>query len=812
MKWKPKITGLSIATLITTLTIALYVVPGGGIRPLQILEEKFLDWRFRIRGTEKPDNRVVILSIDDYSIESLGRWPWPRSYHADALDLLTSDGAKIIGFDLIFTDPEESPALSKIRHLRQYYRSLSISRKTPEGIKFGKILDEVAESSKYDQYLAESLGRNNNVGISYVFQSFSTPDKISPVSEVSPSEETHTSRFQKEESRELDEPPVTLDGNETLPEEEPPFDLLDRETSSGNSPPPDELYDIESRTEEPPPDEPPSELLDKAPAGGELPPLDDLLGLPPPEEPPGDILLPPEIINSSLKKISRLPNSEDSGILRAEDILLPLPEFYTTAKTLGHVNIIPDLDGSLRWSPLIIKFKDRYYPSLEVQLTREFMNVKPDDMEFIPGKGLKINDTIVPLDEKGRFLINYYGPAKTFKYYSYADLIEGTIPEGTFREKIVLVGGAATGLGDVWTTPFSQIMPGVEKHATVISNILQKNFLYRNRSLILYDILFILFTGLIPGVILPRIAPVLGTLFSIFILVLISTLNYLFFSYLKMWINLVYPALNLLLVAPAIITFRFFTVDREKRVIKGAFKQYLNPTLVEELANNPERLRLGGEKKELTVLFSDIRGFTTFSEKNTPEEVVQILNEYLDAMTEVVFRWGGTLDKYIGDAIIAFWGAPLKVENHAELAVKCALHMMERLKGLQKKWIAEGREPLDIGIGINTGEMLVGNIGSEGRKMDYTVIGDHVNLGARLEALTRKYGNHIIVSEFTVEKIKGTLEKGTLGHVIFRGLEKVAVKGKKKPVAIYDLAVLEAGTPSSLIRPEGDMIVKMKEK
>jgi adenylate cyclase len=222
--------------------------------------------------------------------------------------------------------------------------------------------------------------------------------------------------------------------------------------------------------------------------------------------------------------------------------------------------------------------------------------------------------------------------------------------------------------------------------------------------------------------------------------------------------------------------------------------------------------RLGGERREITVLFSDVRGFTTFSEKHAPEEVVAILNEYLGEMTSIVLKWEGTLDKFIGDAILAFWGAPMKQENHAELAVKCSLDMIDRLNELRKKWQEDGKEGLDIGIGINTGEVIVGNIGAEGKKMDYTVIGDHVNLGSRVESLTKKYGAHILITEFTFQKIGDAVQNNRIGHVSIRGLDRVVVKGKEQPVAIYEIASLESGLESSIEECDENCIIHMKEK
>jgi len=252
--------------------------------------------------------------------------------------------------------------------------------------------------------------------------------------------------------------------------------------------------------------------------------------------------------------------------------------------------------------------------------------------------------------------------------------------------------------------------------------------------------------------------------------------------------------------------------ERYARRMRTMFSSYVTERVVSELIKNPDMAKLGGERREITVLFADVRGFTTFSEGHAPEEVVAILNEYLGEMTEIVFKWEGTLDKFIGDAILAFWNAPMRQENHAELAVRCALAMISRLGELRKRWESEGRLGLDIGIGINTGEVIVGNIGAEGKKMDYTVIGDHVNLGSRVESLTRKYDVHILITEFTLERIRDKILDNKLGHVCLRGLEKVIVKGKEKPVGIYELVNLDPGTKPTLMEYEEDKVVRHKEK
>jgi len=259
-------------------------------------------------------------------------------------------------------------------------------------------------------------------------------------------------------------------------------------------------------------------------------------------------------------------------------------------------------------------------------------------------------------------------------------------------------------------------------------------------------------------------------------------------------------------------------IEQQSKQIRAMFSNYVSPRIVEELIKDPTKARLGGQRKELSMLFCDLVGFTTFSESHSAEEVVAQLNEYLAAMTEVVFYWNGTLDKFVGDAVVAFWGAPLDQPDHAELALKCALHMRKRLGELRAQWKVQGKPLLDNGIGLNTGEVLVGNIGAEGKKMDYTVIGDHMNLAARIESLSRKF-SPIMISEFTAERVKALIaaqdtdsNRGHLGHVALRKLGSVRVKGRDRAVVVYSLESLPRHMPSCVEEEAPSDILEMREK
>jgi adenylate cyclase len=379
------------------------------------------------------------------------------------------------------------------------------------------------------------------------------------------------------------------------------------------------------------------------------------------------------------------------------------------------------------------------------------------------------------------------------------------------------VGTTALGTYDQKATPYSANFPGVEKNATVVANILDQRFLEKSLWAGPVDKATIVLFGVGLGVILPRLRALTGSAVAAGTLVgFVIVAQYLFVRH-GIWLDMAYPLLTILLVFMANTVLKFSTEERQAKEIRAMFSSYVSPRIVEELIKDPDKARLGGQRKECTLLFCDLIGFTSFSAERPAEEVVQMLNEYLGAMTEVVFRWNGTLDKFVGDSIVAFWGAPLDQPNHVELATRCALHMRARLNQLWEKWQAEGKALLDNGIGLNTGEVVVGNMGAEGKKMDYTVIGDHVNLAARVEGLTRQLQVPIVITEYAVDRLRPYLSpsegKPTLGHLEYRKIGAVKVKGRPLPVVVYGLRPLAAGE-SVTIHEEAMLTetLEMKEK
>jgi adenylate cyclase len=382
-------------------------------------------------------------------------------------------------------------------------------------------------------------------------------------------------------------------------------------------------------------------------------------------------------------------------------------------------------------------------------------------------------------------LINYAGAYGTYPHYSMVDVIEGSVPATAFRDKLVLLGPTALGIGDIRNTPFQQrTYMGVEIHANIIDNLLHltdpaRTFLSRGNREEAIDLAAIVVLGLGLGVWFARVRPILATVTAVVVLLLFMGGLHVAFARWGMWLSFVVPAATLLANYGGVTSFRMIFEEREKRKVRRTFSQYVSPGVIRLLENDPARyLRRGGELKELTVMFSDIRGFTAMSEGMTPDELVRLLNEYLGEMTDIVFRRWGTLDKYIGDAIMAFWGSPFPQEDHAQRACFAALDMCARLEELNAQWRDAGRKTLAIGVGVNTGPVNVGNMGSD-KRLAWTVMGDNVNLASRLEGLTKEYGVRIVLSEGTWQQVA----KDFVG----RELDRIRVKGKAQPVGIYEL-------------------------
>ncbi|HVP52410.1 MAG TPA: adenylate/guanylate cyclase domain-containing protein [Terriglobales bacterium] len=467
------------------------------------------------------------------------------------------------------------------------------------------------------------------------------------------------------------------------------------------------------------------------------------------------------------------------------------------AKTYGFFNATPDADGIYRREPLIVRYQDQdYFPSLAFQAAKEFEQVPDQDtVAFMSENGLEriqLGRHVFRTERDGTAIINYAGPYKTYAHYSMVDVISGGVPAEAYRDKIVLVGATALGVGDLRATPFESTAMGVEIHANTIDNLLHtgepgRSFLRRGTVQEMLDLAFILVLGVGMGVVFSGGRPLLSTLSAILALLVLGVAVYESFARLGWWLWFVVPAGVLVVNYAGVTSFRMVFEEREKRKIRKTFSQYVSPGVIRLIERDPAKyFRRGGELKEMTIMFSDIRSFTTISEGMSPDELVFLLNEYLGEMTDILFKRWGTLDKYIGDAIMAFWGSPYPQPDHAERACACALDMQARLQELNRKWESEGRKQLTIGIGINTGVVNVGNMGSD-RRLAWTVMGDPVNLASRLEGLNKEYHTGIIISESTWRQVNS--------RFVCRELDYTRVKGKLQPVSLYELLAFASEAP-----------------
>lgn len=488
----------------------------------------------------------------------------------------------------------------------------------------------------------------------------------------------------------------------------------------------------------------------------------------------------------------------------------PIPAIGMVSKGMGYANIRKEQTGVNRSIPLVVKWKNKIYPSIDLIMAARYYGVDfQKDIEVKLGDYVKIknipnvvrriganpNDpeadimvkpnkdrTItIPIDGEGFMGIKFIGGPWSFPSYSFVDLASSSKGEfgksDPFANKILMVAiYYATGVAfDIHNSPFGAVA-GIEHHANALNTILKQDFIHYAPYSV--NFMIYLFIGLVLGFVAPRTnikTVLLGTavfaiLFTLEVFFVFNVLNYVHVYFT--------PYIQIVIILIAITGYKVLTEEENVKYIRNTFSKFVSKDIVNEMLSNPEAIKLGGDKKEITVFFSDIRGFTTLSESLSPEELVQLLNEYLTTMTELVIDYKGTVDKYMGDAIMAFWGAPLPLKEHAYYACICALKQLEALKLLQKKLIEQKRPIIDIGIGLNTGYAVVGNMGSSHR-MDYTVMGDTVNLGSRLEGTNKMYHTRIIISENTLNHVRD--------RVVVRELDYIKVKGKTEPVVIFEL-------------------------
>ncbi len=440
-------------------------------------------------------------------------------------------------------------------------------------------------------------------------------------------------------------------------------------------------------------------------------------------------------------------------------------------------------DGVFRRVPLVQSYGGDLYGLLALETARAALGwpeieleVATEGSDYQAVERVRMGERTLPVDERGAVLVPYRGPQNSFPYVSAKDVLDGSADPEVLEDRIVLVGATAAGLLDLRSTPVQNVYPGVEVHANVISGILDGRIKHRPAYLVGYEFILLVLIGLLLTFLLPRLSPLWLSAATLGTAAAVVATNMIAWSHADLVLPLATPLMLILLLFVFHVAWGFFVETRGKRQLAKLFGQYIPPELVEEMDKAPEEVSLAGESREMTVLFSDVRGFTSISENLEPEELTSLMNAFLTPMTRVIHQHRGTIDKYMGDAIMAFWGAPLSDADHARHALFAARDMQQTMKALQPEFERQGWPPLEVGIGLNTGVMNVGNMGSEFR-MAYTALGDAVNLGSRLEGLTRTYGVDLIVNETT---------RHAVPEFEYRELDLVRVKGKDRPVHIFE--------------------------
>lgn len=489
--------------------------------------------------------------------------------------------------------------------------------------------------------------------------------------------------------------------------------------------------------------------------------------------------------------------------------------FFDVNRNVGVVNIHKDRDDVCRSYFPMLDVRGWLTPTLAFAALNRAYNLPPLTCVTVENEYFQFGNRTIPKYDATSFLLDYYGPVQTFRYVPFSQVIDDErfqtkderelgesidafdeSMKGLFRNKIVIIGSLMAEERDYHNVPLfieeggkkNYAMHGVEIHATAIQNVLDNSFITRMDANVERLIVFILSVGGFMGFValrrlhvrkvwLVEIGAFAGIIVIIFLIVEISIMV---FTNGKILMNVVTPSLAIVVAYIGAAVYQYLVERQQKALIKHVFSHYINPAVVNELIANPEKAKLGGDRRELTVFFADVANFTSIAEQfhDKPEKLVEILNEYLDEMTRIILKHEGTLDKYEGDAIMAFWGAPLSQPDHALRACVAALEMQRRLTVLRPKWVKEKKPPLEARMGINTGLMIVGNMGGRDR-FDYTVVGDSVNLASRLESANKQYQSKIMISDFTYQKVQG--------KVVVRELDLIQVKGKTEPVKVYEL-------------------------
>lgn len=817
---RPLAIGVYISLGVFTLTSKYYglknsMAPVQGFMSfVQDFDQKSIDYRLKLRGARPGSERVAILAVDDRAVETIGRWPWPRDVTARAIHNTMKYGAKVIAADMTFSEVSHRSDVELIKSLEEKNlipneskdRIQSELESLDPDRKFGDLLEPMKNSFILGNFYSNSMGFSGA-------ESFAGYTSACAQLIFDNTSEEKIWKSDNELVAATDPAEAILPGviadiyKEQLAAIEDSIRKSSPNTGSAN-----EAFHLRSMI-----------LSEKQRfcfydfLNNEKDPNFQLLA----EAWTSILEADKTLSHSSFDEWAQSFKTKYEAfnvIPETFDWTMNIPALTTRGAYNGYFNAIIEGDGVIRQSQLIMRSANTYVPSIALRAYLIASNANPNievkELQNVPGtKGLirlqalsnETGDVIqnIPVKPDGKLVINYAGPQHTFAHVSLADMLDESSDELTLvqksftangkieqdqsikvkksdylKDKIFILGATALGIYDLRVTPFDENFPGVETHANVVDNLLRSDYLYVHNLEQLYMPFATLLIGLLLALALTRLGALSGLAITFLCFVGIASLDRFMLFGQGILVSIIFPLTQTGFSYIGMTFYKYLTEERNKKELRATFSKYVSPAIVEEVLKDPKNLELGGRKEHITVFFSDVRGFTTISEKLDPRALSDLLNSYLTPMTELVFKNKGTLDKYMGDAIMAFFGAPIHYPDHAKLACSCALQHLVKLKELQEEYARKGLPSIDIGIGLNTGECNVGNMGSQTVR-NYTVMGDAVNLASRLEGINKTYGTRIIISEFTHAEIKGDF--------LCREVDWVRVKGKIKPVKIFEL-------------------------
>ena len=780
---------------------------------VHLMHEMTFDFRLKRRGEIEPHPSVVMLAIDEESVEKLGRWPWPRTTIAKVLDRAKEYGVGMIGFDIVFSEPDQNQSLTTLKRLQS--RGIA-----SEEVK--TFLSEELKTADTDGIMSQAIDRHKDwLVLGTYFDDLSEPkDRLALFSvrelcrDIATEDLPSNQAIQNESLQvfAIDTTPDHLPGRLEV-KLRSKLDKIAAEVKTSAGITADATSFPENIT---------TEINMKKQEycwEGWLKDFDQDPTIKEIQAEYADFKEEEDFLKQADAPFEGFLNYlftqfKYSSVRNMKRYWINIPEYTSKALHSGYFSADLSSDGVIRKSRLISRFSNRYVASLPLKMymlhrkahTRVYLEPeelfperkRAESLSFLDSEsGDELPDK-VRVDGSAAIYINYAGARNTIPYLSVADLLapedevtvlrrnksldraeEVGIKKSEFlKDKFLLLGATATGIYDLRVTPFDENFPGPETHANVLSNLLNNDYFRTDKREPFVMPATVFLAGTVGTLAITNTTAILGLILSLTLMFGLYFFDQQFLFRQGILTTSVLPLMTLFGLYIILTFYKYLTEERKKKELKGTFEKYVSPQIVNEILKDPENLQLGGKKQHMTVLFSDLRGFTTISEKLDPTVLSDVLNRYLTPMTRLVFKNRGTLDKYMGDAIMAFFGAPISYAEHAKTGCDTALDMMEELGRMQIQFRKEGLPEIDIGIGVNTGDMSVGNMGSDIVR-SYTVMGDAVNLGSRLEGINKTYGTHIIISEFTQKEVKDIF--------ITREVDWVKVKGKLQPVKIFEL-------------------------